>query len=425
MNRPRFHEVLFDRSCIVICTMLLLLTTGFAAGGDRGGVKFDPSFAAKTGFFAWDLPSDNALYPESGGHDGLLRLRFAVDSYCSDSVISSLAYEHRLWWRSTTDSDGGAGILPDTIDAPYRVTQLNWQLDEQVDFRHSHEIDRASVAYHFRNGQLAIGRQAIGLGRGVLFSAVDLFAPFATLEVDREWRRGVDAVRGEWFLADQTAVEVIGAFGESRDESSLLARLRGYLGEVDAEILFGRRAEDDFGGIVVSSTMGDAEGHAELAVFDTPELQDGHTVLGDAHLPIKAVIGSSYTFPVGSGLTLIGEWHYSEFGVTDIDSLDVTADADFMARLLRGDMYIMGRQALALQGSYAIAMNLSASANILFSPQDGSGAVTPLLRWDISDNVTVLANAVLPWGDASRNGQLRSEYGNTATSGFVQLGMYY
>lgn len=276
-----------------------------------------------------------------------------------------------------------------------------------------------------RDGQITIGRQAIGLGRGVLFSAVDLFAPFSTLEVDREWRRGVDAVRGEWLLTDQTSVEVIGAFGERWDESALLARLRGYLGEADAEVLFGRRAEDDFGGISVSSTVGDAEGHAEVAVFDTPELQDGHCVLGDAHLPIKAVIGGSYTFPIGSGLTLIGEWHYSELGVKDIDRVDVIADDAFMARLLRGDMYIMGRQALALQCSYAIAMNVAASANVLFSPQDESGALTPLLRWDISDNVTVLANAVLPWGDASRNGRLRSEYGNTAASGFVQLGMYY
>jgi len=402
-----------------------LLTAGCALAADKGGVKFDPSFAAKAGFFAWDLPSDSALYPESGGHDGLLRLRVAVDGYYSDSVISTIAYEHRLWWRSTTDSDGGAGILPSAIEAPYRVTQLDWELDEQMDFRHSHEIDRASVACHFRNGQLSIGRQAIGLGRGVLFSAVDLFAPFATLEVDREWRRGVDAARGEWLLTDQTSVELIGAFGESWDESALLGRLRGYFGEVDAEILFGRRAEDDFGGIAVSSTVGDAEGHAELAVFDTPELQDGHCVLDDAHLPIKAVIGGSYTFPVGSGLTLIGEWHYSEFGVTDIDRLDVTANTDFMARLMRGDMYIMGRQGVALQASYAIAMNLVASTNMLFSPEDESGVVTPLLRWDISDNVTVLANVVLPWGDASQNGQIRSEYGNTATSGFVQLGMYY
>jgi hypothetical protein len=408
-----------------ITTLLCIFLAGALTASEQSEIRCDPAFTAKAGFFAWDLPSDPSLYSDSGGSDALLRLRLAVDAHYSDWIISSFAYEHRLWWWSASAADGSAGILPSSIEAPYRVTPLDWQLDEQSDFRYSHEIDRAAVACHFENGHISIGRQAIGLGRGVLFSAVDLFAPFATLEVDREWRRGVDAVRGEWMLTEQTAMEVIGAFGERWDESALLARVRGYLGEVDAELMFGRRAEDDFGGIVVSSTIGDAEGHAEVAVFDTPEAQDGHSILDDAHLPVKAVIGGSYTFAVGSGLTLIGEWHYSEFGVDDIGQLDLASDTVFTARLIRGDMHIMGRQALALQGSYAIAMNLAASANVLFSPQDGSGALTPLLRWDVSDNITLLANIVLPWGDTSRDGQLRSEYGNTATSAFVQLAIYY
>ncbi len=405
--------------------LLCLCLVPAVVSAERPLLQCDPSFAAKASFSAWDLPTDEALYANGSGHDGLLRLRLMVDTYYADWIFSSLAYEHHLWWHSTQCSNGGTGILPCEVEAPYRLKQLNWELYEQSDFRYSHEIDRAAFVFHFGNGHISVGRQAIGLGRGVLFSAVDLFAPFATLEVDREWRRGVDAVRGEWMLTDKTAIELIGAFGESWDESALLARLRGYLGEVDAEFLFGRRAEDDFGGVALSSTVGDAEGHAEIAVFDTPEPQDTEGVLGDAHLPIKAVIGGSYTFAVGSGLTLLGEWHYSEFGVEDINHTDIASDTTFTARLLRGDMTIMGRQAIALQGSYAIAMNLAASANVLFSPQDESGAFTPLLRWDISDNVTLLANSVFPWGDASRDGQLQSEYGNTPTSVFVQLGMYY
>ncbi len=405
--------------------LLVLLVATLAPAAERSAIKLDPAFAAKAGFFAWDLPSDRGLYPDSQGHDGLLRLRLMADAYYSDWIISSFAYEHRLWWRSAPTDEGGAGILPSNVEAPYRITPLTWQLDEQADFIHSHEIDRAVMALHFKNGHISIGRQAIGLGRGALFSAVDLFAPFATLEVDREWRRGVDAIRGEWMLTGQTAMEVMGVFGESWDESAMLARVRGYIGEVDAEVMFGRRAEDDFAGIVVSSTIGDAEGHAEVAVFDTPEQQDGHTVMGDGHLPIKAVLGTSYTFAIGSGFTLIGEWHYSEFGVRDIEQVDLATRTDFTDRLWRGDMTIMGRQALAMQGSYAVTMNLAASANILISPQDGSGAFTPLLRWDLSDNATLLGNAVLPWGDESRDGRLRSEYGNTGTSAFVQLGMYY
>jgi hypothetical protein len=51
-----------------------------------------------------------------------------------------------------------------------------------------HEIDRANAQVHLRRADLTIGRQAIGWGRGVMFTSVDLFAPFSPLEVDREWR---------------------------------------------------------------------------------------------------------------------------------------------------------------------------------------------------------------------------------------------
>ena len=61
-----------------------------------------------------------------------------------------------------------------------------------------HEIDRAALHASMRARPISpIGRQAIGWGRGVLFGAVDLFSPFTPLEADREWRRGVDAVRAD------------------------------------------------------------------------------------------------------------------------------------------------------------------------------------------------------------------------------------
>ena len=39
----------------------------------------------------------------------------------------------------------------------------------------------------------------------MLFGAVDLFSPFSPLEADREWRRGVDAIRADVKLATDVA----------------------------------------------------------------------------------------------------------------------------------------------------------------------------------------------------------------------------
>jgi hypothetical protein len=55
-----------------------------------------------------------------------------------------------------------------------------------------------------------------GWRRGVLFTAVDLFAPFSPLEADREWRAGVDAVRTDIKLTERSSIDLVGALATRR-----------------------------------------------------------------------------------------------------------------------------------------------------------------------------------------------------------------
>ena len=71
-------------------------------------------------------------------------------------------------------------------------------------FTYRHALNRAFFAWRLGSGEVQLGRQAIGWGRGVLFGAVDIFAPFNPLEIDREWRRGVDALRASLPLTDRS-----------------------------------------------------------------------------------------------------------------------------------------------------------------------------------------------------------------------------
>ncbi|MHC4704308.1 MAG: hypothetical protein ACYTFQ_27435 [Planctomycetota bacterium] len=62
---------------------------------------------------------------------------------------------------------------------------------------------------------------------------------------------------------------------------------------------------------------------------------------------------------------------------------------------------------------------------MLNNPTDGSGVVSPSLRWDLNENVTILGNVFVPWGDEPSGGQFRSVYGATPTSLFLQAAIYY
>jgi hypothetical protein len=418
--------------------VLICLIAGlFAAGNghaallwedEEGGQKLELNTALKWTGLLSRAPDDPVLFPDRDAATGLFRARFDLKYADAPSLDANFAYEHRMEAQTQYAMGIGGNILPRGGKAFFRLTQLDWQITHSNEtFQWRHEIDRGLISLHPGWGEVVIGRQAIGLGRGRLFSAVDMFAPFAPTEVDREWRRGVDAARAEYRLSNTASVEGIGICGTSWDESALLGRARGYVGPVDGELIFGKRGEDLLAGIVTSAAVFDAEVHTEVALFSTPEKQPDGGIFGNDRLVAKAVLGASYTFNVGNGLTVLGEYHYSGFGIEDAeDAISLlAADTTLQQRFLRGDTQTLGRHNLGFQASYPVTETVTASLLTLTSARDGSGLLSPSVALDVRRNVTFLASAFAPWGPRPSGGVLRSEYGGTPWSLFLQVNVYF
>ncbi|MCF7972720.1 MAG: hypothetical protein K9N55_02780 [Phycisphaerae bacterium] len=407
--------------------LLLLLTMlpcaqAFEWWSGEDGKKGDLDVAAKWTSLPSRAPDDPALYPDRSTLTELMRLRLDLKVQHSETLQSQAAYEQGFRWMSHAPA---AGSQP--TDVPFRISQMNWPVTRATDRqRHEHEIDRLLMNYHPDWGDVTVGRQAVGLGRGVVFSAMDLFIPFSPLDIDREWRRGVDAVRVERRLTDQSSAELLSVWGETWEQSAMLGRVRGYVGDLDAEFLFGKRAQDDILGTSLSSILGGAEVHGEVTAFHTPEPQPEGGFLGQSHTAVQAVVGSSYTFNWGNGLTVLGEYLYNGLGVKQIERSQIPlTDPVFRSRVARGDMQIVSQQALALQASYPLDLTVHGACLILLSPTDHSGVVTPSMVFDIGQTGRLITSAYVPWGPESKAGQLRSEYGNTPLSAFIQLAWYH
>lgn len=375
----------------------------------------------KSGVLVARAPADSTLYPERNSGEALWRARFDLKATAGRGAEIEVAYEQRL--RLTSEGAGlaaGVGILPRAADAPYRIRQLDWAIAESPTYSWRHEIDRALATARPGGFELTLGRQAVGWGRGVLFGAVDLFSPFTPLEADREWRRGIDAVRAAARLGGRFSAEGVAALADSLDGSAFVARARGYAGDVDAEIVGGRRARDWMAGLASSAAVGQAEVHGELAYFRTPEpLPEGGRDVW------KGVAGGSYRVPWGNGLPVFVEYHYSGFGLRRAgDALAALADPSFQERFLRGDTQILGRHAVAVMASYEFSLELSAGVTLLVSPSDGSGLVSPDATYTLGDSVTLRALAYLPFGAKPRGGELESFYGGSPLSGYLQVTLY-
>jgi len=370
---------------------------------------------------------ESYLFSEDESLTGLWRLRFGLDARLSDRSTLEFAYEQHL----RTVEEGtvqGLIVLPPQVEAPYRITQLDNAISTTDAYSYRHELDRALVALHYERVDLTVGRQAVGWGRGVVFSAIDVFAPFSPLEIDREWRRGIDAVRADVRLTDISSLGVVGAFGESWDDSALLGRIRGRSGSglFDGEFVFGKRAEDTMYAGAFAATVWEAEVHGELAFFDTPEEFVNGGLFGDDGPAAKAVLGASYTFNVGNGLTVWAEYHFSGFGSEDMaQAQQRLQDPDYVERFLRGDTQIVGQHATAIQASYLVNDLWTLNLIWIASPDDGSGILTPGVNLTLSDNVTIVASIYFPYGDGpDENGSPRSEYGAAPVSAFLQFAIY-
>ena len=383
-----------------------------------------PSLTVRTSVKATGLvsrsPNAPDLFSERTARESMLRLRVEPEVRASGNTTFDFAYEQRLRYTSAPMVGIAAiGILPSEVATPFRLEPLVWRVNESPNGGWRHEIDRANAQVHLRRADLTIGRQAIGWGRGVMFTSVDLFAPFSPLEVDREWRSGVDALRADVRLTDRSSIDLVSAFGDTLDRSAFAARARGYAGMVDLEVVGGRRGLDVFAGVTSSAAVGDAEVHGEAAAFRVPSGSD-HDVVW------KAVVGGSYRFPIGAGILMYAEYHYSGFGAEHPEEiLTLLTTPSFVARFIRGDMQILSRHAVGVTGSYEASPELTYSGQWLHNPADQSGIGAPAVTYTFNDAVSVLGAVYVPYGRPPADGVLRSEYGATPLSGLLQLRWYF
>lgn len=402
--------------------LLALLASGAAAAEDD---LFELRSALKGTLLLSRAREVSLLQPEQVSAASLWRVRLEPRVVPTPWLTVFAAYEQRVRLTSSASALGAPGLPQADQPAPFRVVALEGSLFHGPNVSYWHEVDRLAVALHFPHVELTLGRQAIGWGRGLSFGAIDLFLPFSPLEVDREWRRGVDAVRLDVQLGRRASVEALAVFGPDVERSAFLGRVRGYLGPVDAELMGGWRAKDVVLGASASASVLDAEVHGELSAWLLPTAWAQGGTFANDRLVLKGVVGVSYQFAVGDGLRAALEYHYSGFGLDfPVNALLLSGDAALRTRFERGELQILGRHVLAASVGYSFDLAVSGSLQALVDPRDGSGVVAPGVNWDLSDNVSLVGAAYAGWGRLPDGLTLHSQFGATPLAVLVQVRLY-
>lgn len=298
--------------------------------------------------------------------------------------------------------------------------------DENVLLRN--DVDWIYAAFNFGPVTATVGRQPITIGRGSLWSPLDLIGTFALTEVDRDYKPGADAVRLQFSLGARTNITAIASTGElirdqdgdGKGDYDLEAERRGTTGILRATT-GGDRWE---GGLLGGYVRGDLVAGGDM-VFDLGQVKlyaEGSATFpsddsvespaSDDDVVGKALLGAT----IRAGDLLISpEIFYNGFGASDPDDYAAVA---LSSRVDIGEQVTLGELHSALFFDYSVTPVLKLRGGALVNTLDPSALATGRLIYDASGSTQLILGTYVPvgegpeaTGDPAAPFQLQSEFG--------------
>ena len=340
----------------------------------------------------------------------------------------------RHWWKDSSEfhewswelafetnsnfqSGAGAGSA-NSIESPLRLFDMHTELSNRPSSTHSTFIDRFWYHWRYKDFDITLGRQAIGLGTSHFISVLDIMAPFTPGTLDSTYRPGVDAIRVQTAHGDSGERDFIAAFSPEESMHSFIYRQRLLRGNYDFETIIGRVYERNFIGFGFEGSSRRLGQWGELAFF---ERKDSDTLrTGSDKFAFSAVFGAEYFLADGR------EWGVSyfhqDFGASNsIQRIKLITEP--IAN--QGWLTLSGRNYVHLSFSHLLRPLIKDNYNAIFNLQDNSGFYQPRIDINLKDNVNLSIFAWITSGKASSNPTQSTEFGSLANGAGLFLQYYF
>jgi hypothetical protein len=364
---------------------------------------------------AADVPRHGALWTHITRTWGRLVLR--------DRLVVQAGWQVGAVISSDPVFSSGAvfgGVLSEAARAQRRLVDLDPLLVERGGFSLVHDLDLLAIELDTSRADFTVGRQVLSWGSGRLWNPTDLLSPFAPTDIDREVRRGVDAVRASISLAATSQLELLWLPLPDLRDHGAVGRVQINVEGFDIAPSAAKYVRDTVVGLDVTGDIGKYGVHAEVAwtrALDRDEL-------GNRDQFVRAVIGGDARLSDETIFT--AEYYYNGWGATDASSYLAVLTSD---RVRRGEAFGAGRHYLGASAAWRKSELLALNGVALVNLADPSVVVVPSLEYWAEQQVLVRAGGYLPIGrrpsgDPSTSLALRSEYGASPFGLFAQLAIY-
>lgn len=324
-----------------------------------------------------------------------------------------VAWETTLSLRSD-DLALGRGFEGVEPAAPW--LDLQGHLVDRRRLEWTHGLDRLSVSVQGgEQARLTVGRQPISWATTLYFTPADPFVPFDPTDPFREYRAGVDALRGVMFT---------GAFSELDAVLRPARALSG--GETWTALVRGQRLlagweVSAWGGMLHDEAAGAVAGAGSLGEWGVRG-EGSLRRTGDGTV-LRAALGLDRLFELmDRDFRAVLEVQHDGFGAERAADL---LDTALSVPAARGELSVLGRDALVANASWQAHPLTAVSLLSLVSLRDGSTLVSPGLTWSLADEISLRLGAFAGIGPGAEGTGLRSEHGATPLIGFAALSAFF
>ena len=270
--------------------------------------------------------------------------------------------------------------LPDRDYNRHLDMEKVWQHGDQSASRL--QVDRLNLQW--RNGAVdtTLGRQAVGFGRILIYSPLDVIAPFAPDAIDTEVRSGVDALHTIFNYGLDGQFGAIAVWGEEARYDSFLATWSDNRKGLDMLMISGQLRGHTMFGAGLAGSLGTLGLKGEFSVHKGRDVGE---VGGDLHDSYAiAAIETWYRFD--NGISLIVQYLYNGPGTDDPkDYPEVLASAP----LQEGLTQLLGRHYLIAAPSYELHPLATVQGLLIYNLEDHSALIRPTLDLNLDDNLSL------------------------------------
>ena len=330
----------------------------------------------------------------------------------------NVAYEHTLLLNSTDVVGAGMGIL--VPEAGGNRLTLDWTVDDGDHFTWRHRFDRLGLSLPMGGStELSVGRQVVSWASTLILTPADPFTPFDPADPFREYRAGVDAVRFRAYPGPFSEIDLVVRPVTTTDGDQVTVLARGktnWLGW-DLGAWGGVMFDEPAGALSLVGAFGPWAVRSEVAVRSEAD-----------EVIVRGTVGVDRRFSVrGRDLYLIAEYQHDGFGAASSEDLLGVLTSGPSGPFQRGELQVLGRDALAIQGSYQIHPLWGIDLLTITSLVDGSGLVSGGGSWSVGANSSLRGSFFLGFGDDTLDPitGIGSEFGARPPVGYVSLSYFF